>query len=249
MGLAAGLLLLTVAERPGNAGAPGPILPDSEYPKMVKYSVKGLQDALKGGNPKEELVVKARTAAILIAACAQQNLDAADGQQRATVRDAALKLADTIQKKNFAEALKQAEALASLPADPKAKKEKLKLIDTHVQFRDLMYQFKRPPDGGWGIDSKLYAYRLGMKSKIPFADFNDTFLMEAYQVAVTADIVMAREVKDKQKEWETIASDLRAGALQLAGAVKDKDGGSGMEAVTKVTTTCTRCHKAFRVKQ
>jgi hypothetical protein len=225
------------------------ILPDADYPKMVKYAVKGLQDALKG-TPDEARVNKARTAAVMIAAYAQQNLDGADGQQRATVRDAALKLVDTIQNKKYAEAIKQADAIPSLAADPKAKKEKITLIGNQIQVADLMQQFKFPPEGGWGIDRKLYGYRLGMKSKIPESDLNEKLAFEAYQVAVTTDLLLERKnVGDKTKEWQTFAGDLQKAALQLAEAARAKDGGSGQDAVVKMTTSCTGCHKAFRANK
>src|SRR5262249_43903047 len=96
-------LCLTVAGSTTAADGDAPLLPDGDYPKMVKYAVKGIQDALKG-SPDDTKATKAHTAAVMIAAYAQQNLSGADGQQRATVRDAALKLAETIKAKKFPEA-------------------------------------------------------------------------------------------------------------------------------------------------
>jgi hypothetical protein len=136
-----------------------------------------------------------------------------------------------------------------LPEDPKAKKEKVKLIDSQVKVADLMQQFKRPPEGGWGIDSKLYAYRLGMKGKIPDTELKEQLLMEAYQVAVTTDQLLQRDVKDRAKDWQNFATEVQKGAVQLAESVKGKDGGSGMEAVAKMTTNCSSCHKAFRTNK
>jgi hypothetical protein len=181
----------------------------------------------------------------MIAAYAQENLGGADGQQRATVRDAALKLADTIQSKKYAEAIKQAGAIASLPADANAKKEKIKLVDKHLPYRDLMNQFNHPPEGGWGIHRELYAYQLGMKSAIPQADLREPLLLKAYQVAVTAELVESKVPRTKEKEWSNYASSLRKGAVELADAVKAKDGKAGLDAISKVTNSCTNCHKVF----
>jgi len=244
-----GLCLLALVSPNFGQTSPDAVLPDAEYPKMVQYTVKGIKDALKSGKPKEEQVNKAKTAAVMIAAYAQQNLTGADGQQRATVRDAAIKLADAIAAKQFAAAVKQAEDLAALPADPKAKKERVKLMDVHVRVSDLMQQFKRPPDGGWGIDSKLYAYRLGMKSAIPTSDLRDQLMFEAYQVAVTADLINSKVPTMKDKEWAAFTGDLRKGAVQLAEAVKKKDGGAALDAVGPITSSCTGCHKAFRASK
>src|SRR5262249_52546614 len=150
----------------------------------VKHLAKGIQDALKG-SPKEEQVTKARTAAILIAVAAQQNLSGADAALRATQRDVALKIVDSIRDKNYAEASKLAGALPTMPADASAKKDKAK-VERLVKIRDLMNQFNHPPEGGWGIERKLYAYRLGMKP-IPPADLKDQLMLEGYQLALTLD--------------------------------------------------------------
>src|SRR5262249_32013749 len=156
------ICLVSFCGRGQAADADGPIVPDADYPKMVKMAVKGIQDALKG-TPDDIKATKARTAAVMIAAYAQQNLSGADGQQRATVRDNALRIAALIQSKKFAEASKEAAGLATIAADPNAKKTKVTLIDKHISVHDLMNQFNHPPEGGWGVDRQLYAYRLGMK--------------------------------------------------------------------------------------
>jgi len=242
--LLVGLCLLTIARSTTAAEGDAPILPDGDYPKMVKYGVKGIQDALKG-SPDDTKATKAHTAAVMIAAYAQQNLSGADGQQRATVRDAALKLADTIKAKKFPEAIKQADALPSLAADPNAKKEKVKLLESHIAFRNLMNQFNHPPEGGWGIHREFYAFQLGMKGAIPANDLREPLLLKAYQVGVTAEMVQSKVPRTKEKEWNTYASDLRKGAVELADAVKAKDGRNGLDAIAKVTTSCTNCHKVF----
>jgi hypothetical protein len=241
LALAMGVWVLSSGSRA--ADAPGQVIPDADYPKMLKYGVKGIQDSLKG-TPKDELIIKARTAALMVAAYAQENLQGAEGQQRATVRDAALKIADAIDAKKYAEASKQASELASLKANPAAKKEKIKLIDDRVKFKDLMNQFNHPPEGGWGIHREFYQYQLGMKG-IPATSLADPLLLKAYQVGVTAELMNDKTPSKNQKEWATYAGDLKAGALELAEAVRAKDGKAGVTAITKVTTSCTSCHKIF----
>jgi hypothetical protein len=238
-----GIGLLSVAGASSAADSDGPLLPDGDYPKMVKYAVKGIQDALKG-TPDDTKATKAHTAAIMIAAYAQQNLSGADGQQRATVRDAALKLADTIKAKKYAEAIKDAGGIASLPADANAKKEKVRLLE-HISFRNLMNQFNHPPDGGWGIHREFYALQLGMKGTIPANDLREPLLLKAYQVGVAAEIAQTKVPKTKEKEWSTYAGNLRTGAVELADAVRGKDGKAGLDAIAKVTNSCTNCHKIF----
>lgn len=242
-----GIGLAVLATAGQAADEPAQVLPDADYAKMLKYLAKGIQDALKG-SPSEEQATKARTAAVMIAAAAQQNLSGADAAQRAAVRDAALKVAEAIRDKKYAEASKQAGALATLPADASARKEKVKL-DRYVKIRDLMNQFNFPKEGGWGIDGKLYGYQLGMKA-IPAADLKDQFMLEAYQVALTVDLVRQRCPDDaKQKEWEGYVEAVRKAAVQLADAVKAKDAGASKDAIRQMTTNCTQCHKAFRTNK
>ena len=234
----------SVASTSSAADSDGPLLPDADYPKMVKYAVKGIQDALKG-TPDEIKATKAHTAAVMIAAYAQQNLSGGDAQQRATQRDAALKLGDSIKAKKYADAIKQAGALPTLAADANAKKEKVKLLGEHIGFRDVMNQFNHPPDGGWGIHRELYALQLGMKGTIPANELREPLLLKAYQVGVAAEIAQTKVPKTKEKEWSTYAGNLRTGAVELADAVRGKDGKGGLDAIAKVTNSCTNCHKAF----
>lgn len=240
-GLTLGVWLLAVA--PSAAQNKDQALPDSDYPKMLQYGVKSIKDALKGAAPKEEFVTKARTTAIMIAAYAQQNLAGADGQQRATVRDAALKVAKTIEGKKYADAVKEAEALLTMKEDPKAKKDKIKLID-ELKFRELMNQFNHPPDGGFGIHRDFYQYQLGMKG-IPANDLRDPLMFKAYQVAVVGDLINSRVPKKNEKEWAGYSADLRKAGAELAEAVKAKDSRSGLDAISKITNSCTNCHKIF----
>jgi hypothetical protein len=245
-GLLLALALFLVA--PGGAADPkGPLVPDSDYPKLVKRSVKGIQDALKGGKPAEEQASKARTAAVLIAAYAQLNLEGPDGQQRATVRDAALKVANLVKSGKYDEAAKLAGTLPTLKADPSAKKEKVKIGDEYVTFADLMHQFRPNKEGGWGIYGHLYKLQTAMKPVLPREEVNENFVLEAQQVAVTADLALSNLPKGKPKEFQTNLENMRAGGVELAEALKDKDAARvAPDALQKLTTACFGCHKTFR---
>lgn len=240
-----GMALALIVAGVGSAEGQEVALPDEDYPKLVNYALNGIKEALK--DPTEETNVrKAHTAAVMLAGYAQVNLSGPDAQQRATVRDAALKLAETIRNKKYADAARQAEGITKLKPDPNAKKVKVKLIDAQVRFPDLMNQFDFPPKGGWGIDRELYAYRLGMKSKIPARELTDKLMLMGYQVAVTGDLAHAKVPAMNQKEWAQYTADLRAGGIELADCVKKKDGESALSAIAKITTTCSNCHKVFR---
>lgn len=245
--LALGLGLLAAV--PGGAADPkGPLIPDSDYPKLLKRSVKGIQDALKGGKPSDENIEKAHTTAVLIAAYAQENLDGSDGPQRATVRDAALKAAEAIKAGKYDEALKTVDGLAALKADPKAKKEKVKL-DEHISFKELMHQFRPEKEGGWGIYGHLYKIQTAMKPVLPREEVNDKFVMEADQIAVSADLALSVMPKGKPKDFQTNLETMRAASAELAEALRDKEAAKVAPPVlSKLTTACFGCHKNFRDK-
>jgi hypothetical protein len=243
--LAVGLLAVVPG---GAADSKGTLVPEADYPKLVKRSVKGIQDALKGGKPSDESIEKAHTAAVMIAAYAQDNLDGADGQQRATVRDAALKAAEAIKASKYDEALKLVDGLATLKADPKAKKEKVKL-DEHISFKELMHQFRPEKEGGWGIYGHLYKLQTAMKPVLPREELNEKFTMEADQIAVTADVALTVIPKGKPKEFQTNLESMRAGGVGLAEALREKEAAKvAPEALSKLTTACFGCHKTFRDK-
>jgi hypothetical protein len=211
-------------------------------------SVKGIQDALKGGDPDDAQAEKARTAAVMIAAYSQANLAGPDGQQRATVRDASLKVADLIKGKKYAEAAKQAAALPKLKEDPKAKKEKVQLMDKHITHPELMHQFRHTGDGGWGIFGNLQRIRTKQYDVLPREDVNEAFALSLFQVAVTADLLSEHAHKGRPKEWADYTGDMRRYASQLGTMIKDKDAKGSPPILGQLTTTCFNCHKMLKVK-
>ncbi len=241
------LTLLAVAETGSAADSKSHVVPDADYPKLVKRLTKGIQESLKGGKPADEAREKARTAAVLIAAAAQTKLDGSDGQMRATLRDAALKVADAIKAGKYDEALKLADGLATLKEDPKAKKEKVQLVEDYITFPKLMHQFRPPKEGGWGIFGHLYKLQTDMKPVLPRGEINENFILEADQIALSADVALSNVPKSKPKEFTTNLEKLRQGAIDLAEALKDKDAAkTAVEPLSKLTTTCFGCHKTFR---
>ncbi len=231
------------------ADSSAPLLPDAEYPKMLQRNVKSIQTALKG-TPTPEKAEKARTDAVLIAAYAQQNLNGADGQQRATVRDAALKVADLIKAKKYAEAATLAGSLPKLKAEPSAKKTPVKLMDTYVTYADLMHQFRLPAEGGWGVFGHLQELQTNkaFREELPRRELDQKFLLEAYQVAVTANLAHEHVHKVRPKEWEKYTKDMQQFASALADAIKAKDTKGAPPALGNLTATCFACHKTLKVK-
>lgn len=230
-----------------SADAPPSVLPDSEYPRLVEFSSGVITDALKD-KPDKRNADKARTAALMIAAYAQQNLSGPDGAQRATVRDASLEVAALIKAKEYARAVKQAQALAALKADPSVKREKIKLLGAGLDLDDLMTQFRQPPRGGLGIEGRFEALEAMGGSEIPVKEVDEQLVRYAYLTAMAAELSAehAPEEKDKEKEWQTYAADMRQHALALAKAARAKDGKTAFRALERLNRSCEKCHKVFR---
>jgi hypothetical protein len=223
------------------------ILPDSDYAKQVEFSSGVVRAALKG-KPDKRAGERARTAAIMIAAYAQQNLSAGNGPQRAALRDAALELAGLIKVKEYDKAVKQLEALPTVKADAKAKREKLKLAGKAIELDDLMTQFRQSARGGLDIEARLDALGSIAGGSLPEKELDDLLVRQAYLIAVAAEITAdyTPEDKDKVKSWQTYAAGMRQHAAALAAAAKSKDGKAAFRALEQLNQVCANCHKDFR---
>jgi hypothetical protein len=227
-------------------------VPDADYPKLVEQQFKVLQEALKSlkdakePNDIKKWAEKSRCTAVMIAAIAQDNLGGKDGGQRASLRDAALGVAGLVKSKKTDEAIKKAADLKNVKSDDKAKLDKVKLFDAHIDLQELMSQFKLPKAGGQGIEATLLKLGADKKKMIPPTALNDATLLIAYQTAVAAELT-ADYVPDKApKDWKTYSSDMRKGALEMAEKVKAKDSKGAFTALSKLNTSCSACHDKFR---
>ncbi|MBY0526343.1 MAG: cytochrome c [Gemmataceae bacterium] len=230
------------------ADAKDAALPDAEYPKLVERAVAVIRQSLKD-KPDKRGIDKSRTAALMIAAYAQENLNGADGARRATVRDAALAVADLIvNAKDYPKALKLAETLPNLMANEKAKKEKIPLLGKGADYDDLMVQFRASARGGFGIEARFEELGAHPDRAISAKELNESFLSDIYLSAVAAEVIAAYvpEDKAKAKQWQALSLAMRKESFVLADAVKAKDGKAAFKALNQLNRTCDKCHKDFR---
>jgi hypothetical protein len=237
--------LLTCCSLAGSADVSTPLLSDADYPRLIKPTVKLIQASL-AGNPNRRAADKARLAVVMLAEFAQQNLKGPDAQQRATVRDAALVIAGMIQKKQFAEALKEVERLPSLPVNPDAKKEKVKLLGPYLDVEELMGQFRSEKVGGLGIEARLDQLNVEKGGTVSAAAMTDELRLLAVRTAIAAELAREHTPDKKPKQWQNFADQMRKSAGELADAVKAKDGKSAFGAATRLNNSCNDCHKEFR---
>lgn len=247
--LAVGLCLLA---GPGTAAdSKDPAVPEADYPKLVEQQVKVLEDTLKvlqdskDTTEKKKMTQKAHCTAVMLAAVAQDT-SAKDPAARASLRDAALKVAALVKAGKINDAAKQAAGLKNIKPDPAAKTEQIKLLDGPINLEELMSQFKLPKAGGQGIESTLLKLGTDKKKMIPAAAMTDSLVNLAYLSAVAADLTEVHKVPKDGKDWVTYSHDMRKGAIELAETVKAKDGKAAFVALGKLNTSCSVCHDKFR---
>jgi hypothetical protein len=228
------------------AGAADPveIAPESIYRLQTEDATKIIRESLKD-EVRARARAKAETAAVMLAAFAQQGLAGKDGPKRAAVRDAALEIAEKIRKKDYAAALKQLDTLPALSADPKAKRELVKL-EAKIDYKDVMAQFNPRTKYGLAIEERFDELGRSPDETVPAGQLGEPLLLDAFRSAVAAELLRGHEPKSEAKEWRALVETMRRQSLELAAAVQAKDGKATYRAVNQLNRTCDKCHQAFR---
>jgi hypothetical protein len=237
--LAFGIGVLSLSDVGVAADAKNSTIADADYGKLLDRQVKVIEEALKTPKDKAQ-VTKAKVAAVILAAIAQDDFSGADGQLRATVRDGALKVAALIDDKKFEDAGKKAAELATLKADPAAKKDKVKLSDK-INVQEIMSQFS-PPKPGLGFEKILFDLEKGKGKK----GVDDTTPLIAYQVAIAAELTHQILPDKTPKKWEEFCDTMKASSFELAQAAAKKDAKPINVAVSKLLGSCGDCHGIYR---
>jgi hypothetical protein len=237
--LAFGIGFLSLSSAGTAADAPAPTVVDADYAKLLERQVKIIDEALKTPKDKTQ-VTKAKVAAVILAAIAQDDFSGANGQLRATVRDGALKVAALIDSKKFDDATKLAGELATLKADTAAKKEKVKLTDK-VNVQEIMSQFS-PPKPGLGFEKVLFDLEKGKGKK----GVDESTPLIAAQVAIAAELTQQILPDKTPKKWEEFCAAMKASSVELAQASVKKEAKPINVAVSKVLGSCGDCHAVYR---
>lgn len=236
------------------AGEPAGIVPEEQIRSIIKEAVSKVQKALQSKANDRSTPGLVRIQAGLIAACAQDGLarGGADAGELAAARDAALKLADSVQRRrlNVEQAQKQLQVLASFPGLKAQAEARPEPIDLRKKFNleTIMKVFDKTAKGGDGIEQELLTleqqrrtYSLGQMSEKLEAD--------AYKTALISELARGYEAEKKthgKQEWDQLCSDARSNALELARSVKQKEPKQVKAAVKKLSASCNECHEKFR---
>ena len=224
-----------------------PFLSTDDFNKLVESEVKTIRDELN--KPKAD-AHKIKGSAILIALAAQNNKDASDPKQIATVRDTALKLFAAADKSKEAKTL--ADSLADLKqvkADSQAKTEPVDWRKQIDDLKDAMDVFGLPAKGGEGIERDLIILG-GQRKLLSPAQMSDKLVLLAYKTALIADVAKAHQDQGekKKKEWLRLTDEMRRASLDLAESAKAKKQKETKTALNKLNTSCNDCHTTFRDK-
>ena len=128
---------------------------------------------------------------------------------------------------------------------------------------DAMHLFGLRTKKGWGIgdaagtvspdgiEAKISNFNRKAPTKADIAKDADALAMMAYRTAAIAEFALKKapekDMGDKKvKDWNTYATNMRAGALELADALKAQDAAKVKPAAAKVFSSCSSCHGTFR---
>jgi hypothetical protein len=230
-----------------------PSIPEDDLNRLVDQDMKLLQKRLEG-KMDEKTARKVRMAALMIAVYAQNAKNGRDAQRLATLRDAAIKLADAANAKRFDDVKKDAEGLAALKPDPAAQPGKL-FVPKDFEVEDLMRPFALESLGGQGFEKRIISLT---KRPLPTAQMNkesEELALMGYKAAMIGQIARThdpekepRAAKD-QKEWESLSADMYDAAMEFATAAKAKDPKALKTAAVKLNNNCSACHKKFRIQE
>ena len=261
----AACLLAGTGGTAGDARVWKPLLPEADLRALVEQAAKGIQEELAAAAPTTTAAKKARGLAVMIAVYAQSDMTrpGAAAVHLAGVRDAAIRLADTIRQKKFAEAVKQAAALPSLKTPgPKGLVDLHKLSDRDDLTQITMQLFAVRTRGGLGLDSRPAKNVDGVEARIvalsrkPLAPADlekqvEEIARVGYVSAMIGQVTHALapekdDGKKKRAEWVAWSEQMRDAGKQLAEAARAKNPKDVRAAAAKLNATCTSCHDVFR---
>jgi len=236
----------------GDSPSP-PAVPQAAVAGVVKEAVKNIDAALN--KPADKITAKRIRANACIAALAAQDAmlnKEGDATRLATVRDAAIKLAQAAAGKSVhdAEARKQAAVLASFPNTEPAPDAKAAPVDLKDKFAlaDVMRVFDKANKGGQGIEVQLVILQQQKRPYRPkqMADFE----VNAYKTAMIADVSRGQDEKATTKadkeQWRQWSDEMQKLAVELAQTARAKDSKHFKATIKKLSDNCAACHERFK---
>lgn len=255
--LVAGLAWLTQA---GAADPPS----DDEFKALVDQDAKIIAKAAdavdKAATPKDKTAViknatpAIKSSAVIMAGYANAKItgkDPAADAKAAAVRDAAIKIYEAANKKDFKAAAAEAAGLAKLK--PAAKAEKMDTASLIKAFpeltsKEVMHNLHTTRAFGTNVeaDIKANAEKKGTAAKPADAAMMAQRVLATGEYSKTVAKISGENEKEK-KEWEQYNEKMIKATEDLLAAAKKKSSPADMvKAFTAVNASCVRCHDDFK---
>ena len=239
--LATGLVTLLVS--PIVAKDP---LPTGTASKLIAADIEFLQKGFEKTPTAKGFITGLKSAAMLLALNAQNNLDGPDGAKMAAIRDTALKIAGALEAGKVADAKKAVETLATASGgDPK---KTIKLAEQHNFSLDEAMKVLGPAiSGGMNIENDL-------KPKDVDKTIKDLKKVELYGARIalvgqySLDLPSNEAVGEKKKKWDEWSKEMTTLGMAMAEAAKaDKPDLVGLKKkIATLNKNCADCHNVFR---
>jgi hypothetical protein len=224
---------------------------DDDFKSYLEQDVAHLSKNLKDGAPTKNGIKQAKAAAMMIAMSAQLQItgqDKAKDAKMATLRDNAVKVAEAVLSKKYAEAVEISKLLTtSTPASPTAKTEPVELEKkAKFDMDELMKILHKTSVGGLNIEIELKEASEKLKdvSKIP--------VMAARLIAIAEYTEkMPSETgagKKSLENWKKLSVTMKDAAKETYEASKTTkpDLKKIQTSLGKLNASCTECHNVFK---
>ena len=207
----------------------------------IAFLQKGLSK-----EPQKREVTTLKAVAMLVALNAQNNSAGKDAAKMAGVRDAALKVAEAVTKKDYAGAKNAAAALSAPKSGGEVKAMQLETMH-NFDLAELMSSFRKGTVGGLNLEADIKAQGKAVTNVAAagviggrvalIGDY--TLLMPPSEVN---DATKKKQWADWSKEMTTISTDIAKEAAK--GDKADK--AALVKQFKALELNCTACHNVFR---
>lgn len=263
LGLALGMWMVIASDTDAQGGGESGI-PDDIFKKLVDKAVAEAEEGVRDWKDtkikekeRKEHYRKARGAAAMIAAYAQMSMTNANAMERASLRDAALKLATQLEKDQVDAAKKTiAEIKGGVKPNPKADPKPVAIMPKYAKIEEVMKQFSSKP-GGTQLEAKLIQNILANKKnekakEVPAKNLADPeYPLMIYQSIAIAELIKDHPAQKKEgkgpAEWKEYTAEQRKESQELLKIVtSSKDGKAAWKVLSRLDQACYRCHKIWR---
>ena len=219
-------------------------LPSTLTDKLIKGDIAYLEKQLDKSTPEKRALPTIKATALMLAAYAQDNLKGDNADRMAGLRNASIKVAEAVEKKDYAGAKTLVASLKDAKGGDK------KPVELHKQAKigieAVMSAFRKGTVGGRNIEADLKAQSKSLTDLGLAAEIGGR---SAAIATLSENLPPAMATGAKAKQWTDWAKEMNELGTSLA---KEADKGSKADKkavstlLNKLEKNCVDCHKVFR---